>query len=139
MLDPIVEAVERRHYPLLPKVRRRPLAETISYAVRFFFMMIGISIAAGLIAWMTFVPASLVFVLATGFLIAREYFDTVALRRMSEAEAKTLAAGIFPTLWVLGCLIALVLNIPYVSLLAPLVGIAAFTHLVHCQVRTPSG
>ena len=135
LLDPIVDAVEARHYPALPRVRRRGFGEVIGYAIRFLLLMLGVSLGAGIVAWLTPIPATVVFVLATGYLIAREYFETVALRRMTEAEAKRLMRKELPVLWLSGCLTALALNVPFVSLVAPLVGVAAFTHLFHRTAR----
>ena len=134
LLEPIVEAVEARHYPDLPKLRRRPVGEVVGYAVRFLFLILGVSLFAWIVAWITGLPASLLFVLATGYLIAREYYETVALRRMEERDVKRLTRAELPVLWLSGCLIALALNVPVASLIAPLVGVAAFTHLYHRRV-----
>ncbi len=131
LLDPIVAAVEDRHYPNLPRVRHRGLFATFGYAIRFLFLMLGISLVAWIVAWLTPVPASVVFVLASGYLIAREYFETVAVRRISDRNAKRAVHTHLPTVWLVGCLVALALNIPVVNLIAPIVGVAAFTHLFH--------
>ncbi|KMW58693.1 membrane protein [Candidatus Rhodobacter oscarellae] len=133
LLEPIVEAVEARHYPHLPKVRRRGAGEVIGYALRFLGLMLGVSLAAWVIAWLTGLPAALLFVLAGGYLIAREYFETVALRRVPTPEAKAaFRTGILP-LCAVGLLVGLGLNIPVVQLVAPLIGVAAFTHLYHAS------
>ena len=131
LLEPIVEAVEARHYPHLPKVRRRSLAGNIGEALRFLALMIGISFAAWIIAALTPLPAGVVFILAAGYLIAREYFDAVALRRLDRGQAKHAAQVGQPGLWIVGCIVAVSLTIPFVNLITPLVGVAAFTHLFH--------
>jgi len=139
LLEPIVEAVEARHYPGLSKVRRRGMGEVAGYATRFFLLMLSVSIAAWIVAGVTGIPSALIFVLASGYLIAREYFETVALRRMDEPTAKNLTRAHLPALWLAGCLVALALNLPLVNLVAPLVGVAAFTHLFHRVRRNRSG
>ncbi|MCY3994687.1 MAG: EI24 domain-containing protein [Rhodobacter sp.] len=131
LLDPIVAAVEARHYPNLPQVRHRGPLATVGYAIRFLFLMLGISLVAWIVAWLTPVPASVVFVLASGYLISREYFETVAVRRVSDKNAKRAVHAHLPTVWLVGCLVALALNLPVVNLIAPIVGVAAFTHLFH--------
>lgn len=139
LLDPIVEAVEARHYPDLPAMRRRPVVEIAGYALRFLGLMLAVSAAAWILAWITGIPAALSFVLASGYLIAREYFETVALRRLSPPEARRLGRAQLPALWLTGGLVALALNLPLINLIAPLVGVAAFTHLFHRTDHSPSG
>lgn len=136
LLDPIVAAVEARHFPNLPPVRRRGFGATVGYAVRFLFLLLGISLTAWIIAWLTAVPAAAVFVLASGYLIAREYFETVAIRRSPEPEAKRAFHANLPAFWLTGCLLALTLSVPLANFIAPIVGVAAFTHLFHGLPRT---
>lgn len=136
LLDSIVNAVEAKHYPDLPSVRRRSLSDTILYAIRFLFLMLGVSIVAWLCTWITGLSATIVFMVGSGYLIAREYFETVALRRMDEFDAKKAVSDNLPTLWVAGIVVALGLTVPVLNLIAPLVGAAAFTHLFH--TRPPS-
>lgn len=131
LLDRIVEAVEARHFPALTPVRRRNMGEQIGYAVRFFGIMLGILLIAALIAWLTPVPGWIVFTAASAYLVAREYFETVALRRMGEEDAKRLVSRNLGTLWLAALPVAVALNVPFVNLLAPIMGVAAFTHLFH--------
>ncbi len=131
LLDPIVAAVEARHYPDLPPARRRGLLETVGYAIRFLFLMLAIGLVALVVARSTAIPSATVFVLAGGYLIAREYFETVAIRRVADRSARRLAHDRLPAIWLTGCLVALALNVPLVNLIAPIVGVAAFTHLFH--------
>ena len=131
LLDPIVAAVEARHYPDQPPVRRRGFGETAGYAIRFLLLMLGISLLAWIVAWLTAFPAAAVFVLASGYLIGREYFETVAIRRIPDREARRLAHSHLPAVWLTGCLIALAFSMPLVNLISPIAGAAAFTHLFH--------
>jgi len=130
-LEPIVEAVERRHYPMLETVRRRGMGEAIGYAVRFFGLMLAVSAGAALIAWLTPIPGRLVFTLATGYLVAREYTETVALRRLRAPEAKAAVQQNLIGLWAAGIVVAIGLNVPLLNLVVPILGVAAFTHLFH--------
>lgn len=137
LLDQIVGAVELRHYPHLPTVRPRSMWESAGYAVRFLFLMLAISLLAVVVAWLTPIPGPVVFTLATGYLIAREYFETVALRRMRAPEVAALQKAHRLPLWAAGCVVALGLNVPVLNLLAPVLGVAAFTHLFHGQRSGP--
>jgi len=139
LLDSIVDAVEARHHPGLPKVRRRSLFEVIVYAVRFLALMLGVSLLALIVSLFSGIGAPVVFVLANGYLISREYFETVALRRVDAPSAAALTRARLPVLWALGCLLALGLSVPFVNLVVPIVGVAAFTHLFHWLNPGPSG
>ncbi len=130
-LETVVDAVEARHYPALPTVRHRSLAEMVGYAVRFFLMMLAVSLAAFVASLFVGFLAPVVFVAANGYLIGREYYETVALRRVSEAEARRLTRQNLPVLWALGALLALGLNLPWLNLVVPLIGVAAYTHMYH--------
>ncbi len=130
-LETIVDAVEARHYPDAPPVRHRTLGQMIGYSLRFFLMMAGVSLAALVLSAFAGWLAPLVFVAANGYLIAREYFETVALRRIDERAAALATRRHLPTLWALGALLAVGMNIPFVNLVVPLVGVAAFTHLYY--------
>lgn len=139
LLDWIVDAVEARHYPGLPAVRHRSFAQIVGYGIRFLFLMLGVSLAALVVSFFSGVAAPVVFVLANGYLIGREYFETVALRRVSEADAKALTGRMLPLLWLLGSILALGLSVPFLNLVVPILGVAAFTHLYHRPWPAPSG
>ena len=130
LLDSIVEAVETRHYPHLAPVRRRTLSDVTGYSLRFLALMLMVSFGAWVLAWVTGVPAAFIFVFATGYLIAREYCELVALRRLPETDAKILFSRNLIPLWAAGCFVALCLHIPLVTILIPVIGVASFTHLV---------
>lgn len=136
LLEPIVEAVETRHYAHLPKIRRRGIGEAVVYAIRFLGLMLAVSLVASLIAWLTPIPGRLVFTLATAYLLAREYTETVALRRLPATEAKADVARNLVPLWAAGLIVALALNVPVLNLIAPILGVAAFTHLFHGRRRS---
>jgi len=130
-LDRIVSAVERRHYPDQPPVVNRGAFEMALYALRFFGLMMGVNLLALIASLFAGALAPLVFIAANGFLLAREYFETVAMRRVDTPEMAALRAHHMPTLWAAGAVLALGLAVPFVNLLVPVVGAAAFTHLFH--------
>lgn len=130
-LETVVDAVEARHYRDLPTVRPRPFSELVGYALRFLGLMLAVSLTAFVASFFAGVFAPVIFVAANGYLIAREYFETVALRRVTEQEAKRLTGTNLPALWALGAALALALTVPFVNLIVPIVGVAAFTHMYH--------
>ncbi len=133
-LDRIVAAVEARDYPVLPVVRARSLSDSIFYALRFFGLMALISLAALIASFFAGILAPAVFVAANGYLVAREYFETVALRRLPEDETKALEHDNQLTLWLLGSLLALGFTVPFLNLLIPALGVAAYTHVFHALI-----
>jgi uncharacterized protein involved in cysteine biosynthesis len=130
-LDAIVEAVERRNYPLLPPATPVPLATQLRAAAALFAAMVALNLL-GLLVWVALPPlAPFVFVALNGWLIGREYFETVALRRMDAADARALRRRWRWSALGLGALVAAALALPLANLFAPLLGVAAMTHLVH--------
>ena len=130
-LERIVDAVEAEHYPELATVRHQSFGEMLLYGVRFLLMMLGVSLAALIVSLFSGIFAPVVFVAANGYLIGREYYEMVALRRETAEQAKRLTQHNLPILWLTGCGLALLLAIPVVNLLVPIVGVAAYTHLYH--------
>ena len=75
--------------------------------------------------------APFVFYGLNGFLLGREYYRMIALRRLGHAEAKSAYRRNFATIWAAGALMAVPLTVPIVNLLVPILGVATFTHLFH--------
>jgi len=65
------------------------------------------------------------------WLLSREYITMVALRRMTREQARDLRRRHPVRLWLAGAMLAVPLTIPFVNLLMPVIGAAAFTHLFH--------
>jgi uncharacterized protein involved in cysteine biosynthesis len=130
-LDAIVDAVERRNYPLLPPATPVPVAAQLRAAASLFAMMLALNVL-GLAIWALLPPlAPAAFVALNGWLIGREYFETVALRRMDANAARTLRRRWRWSALGVGALVAAALALPLANLFAPLLGVAAMTHLVH--------
>ncbi|WP_118138046.1 EI24 domain-containing protein [Oceanicella sp. SM1341] len=130
-LDDIVEAVEERHYPQLPEVTPQPMLEALLDAARFLGLMIVANLVA-LVFYLVLAPvAPLIFWLVNGYLLGREYFQMIAVRRMPSAEAEALRKRHFGQIWLAGTLMAIPLSIPILNLVIPILGVATFTHLHH--------
>ncbi len=130
-LDEVAQAVEDRHYPTLPQVAPVPLADSVVDSLSF----LGILIVANLLAFILyaiFTPlAPFIFWAMNGFLLGREYFTLVAMRRLGREGARHLRARHGSTIWFAGTLMAIPLSIPLVNLLIPVIGAATFTHIFH--------
>ncbi len=135
LLDGAADVVERRHYPQLPSARAQPLEEVVLQSAKFFVVLILLN---GVALFFLLVPPlfPFVFLAINGYLLGREYFELVAARRLDPADVNALRRRHGPRLFVAGVLIALLLTVPFVNLLAPLIGTAAMVHLFHAL--TPS-
>ncbi|MBB5516811.1 uncharacterized protein involved in cysteine biosynthesis [Rubricella aquisinus] len=130
-LDDIASAVEERHYPSLPAAARLSISDSFVDALRFFGVVVGANLAA-LIVYLIFLPlAPFIFYGLNGYLLGREYFQLVALRRLPPKEVAALRQRNKGVIWGMGVMLALPLSIPFAGVLVPLIGVAAFTHLFH--------
>jgi len=128
LLDRVADAVEEKHYPHLPDVRETPMGEIISTTLRFLALMVGLNLV--ILVFLLFPPVfPFVFYGVNGYLLGREYFELVALRRLEPVEAKALRKRHQGTLFAAGVLTAFVLTVPIVNLLAPIIATAAMVHL----------
>ncbi len=130
-LDEVADAVEERHYPGLPPATPLGLAE----GLRDGLSAMGVLIAANILALITYLflapVAPIIFIALNGFLLGREYFQLVALRRLGRAGAKAARRRHAATIWAAGALMAAPLTLPVVNLFIPILGAATFTHLFH--------
>ncbi|UZD89830.1 EI24 domain-containing protein [Cognatishimia activa] len=130
-LDQVADAVEDKHYPSLPEAPSVPLLEAMKDTVSFLGILIIANIFALLIYFGLPPLAPFVFWGLNGFLLGREYFTLVAMRRVGRTGAKELRRQHFATIWAAGVLMAVPLSIPLVNLLVPILGAATFTHVYH--------
>ena len=130
-LDDVADAVEAKHYPALPPAPRVELFENIRETGGFLLVLVGANLLA-LVAYLLFVPfAPLIFYALNGFLLGREYYRMIALRRLGRAGAKAAFRRNLATIWVAGALMAVPLTVPVLNLLVPILGVATFVHLFH--------
>lgn len=129
-LDPVVDAVEDRHYPGSPPTRRVGLGEAIPAAAR----LLGIVLLLNLLALpLYFIPFFNlpIWLLLNGYLVGREYFELVALRRHPGMELPRLRRSCRTQFWLAGIVIAFLLTVPVLNLVAPVIGAAFMTHRFH--------
>jgi len=131
--DDVVAAVEARHYPgIAGTARDLPMAEQAGASLRSAGRALLANLAAlpvALALLFTAIGPALVFFIVNGWLLGRELQDMVWQRhRRNRAHAPPVRAG---ERFVLGGAIAALLLVPFANLLAPIIGAAAATHLVH--------
>ena len=134
-LEGVAEAVEARHYPALPPPRRTGLAAQVGDALRFFALVVAANLLA-LAIYLAVAPlAPVIFWVVNGFLLGREYFQLVALRRLGRDEAKALRQRHAGQIWLTGTAMAVPLSVPVLNLIVPILGVAVFTHQFHRLVK----
>jgi uncharacterized protein involved in cysteine biosynthesis len=134
-LDNIAAAVEARYYPGLPAVTELSLAQQAVDSAKFFGLVVGANLVA-LVIYLTVPPlAPFVFWLVNGFLLGREYFQLVAMRRLGRDGAAALGRKYFWRIWVLGTAMVVPMSVPVLNLVVPILGVAVFTHQFHRMAR----
>ena len=131
--DEVVRAVEARHYPA-SAASARPLGwrEELRVGLRSLGRSLGYNLLAlpvALLLLVTGVGTVLVFAAANAVLLGRELTEMAALRHRNDAGNAPLPG--FATRTALGAVVVVLLLVPFVNLLAPVLGAAAATHLVH--------
>lgn len=135
--DEVVQAVEARHYPLAAeRARDLRVAEQLSTSLRSAARALLVNLAAlpvALVLLVTGVGAALVFFLVNAVLVGRDLQDMVWLRhRRDKADPAPVGRA---ERFLLGSAVTALLAVPLVNFVAPLLGAAAATHLIHRKVR----
>lgn len=127
-LDRVVSAVERCHYPDLPPARRIGIGEAVGSAVRILLLALVANLAA-LPFYMFPVINLFIYYGLNGYLVGREYFELVALRRLDGATARAMWRWHRGELVLAGVVIVFLLSLPLVNLAAPVVAAAFMLHV----------
>lgn len=136
--DEVVQAVERKHYPEEAKVARElsfgeQLRVALAAAGRALLANL-IALPFALVLLFTGVGTFAVFWLVNAVLLGRELQDMVWLRhRHQPDEAAPVGKG---ERLLLGGAIAAMLAVPLAHFIAPVLGAASATHLVHRKLRS---
>jgi len=129
-LDGVLDRLERQHYPALGPALRVPISAVLRSGLRLLILTIALNLLA-LPIYLAIPAINLVlFYLLNGYLLSREYFDLVALRRLDGVAARTLWRERRGRWLVAGMAIAALLSLPIANLAAPLVAAALMLHLV---------
>lgn len=131
-LEEIVDAVDNRYYPDDLPARHVALTTTIVVSLRFTGITLALNILALPFYFLTFwFPplAMVIFYCLNGYLLSREYYELVALRRLDPTDAGSIRRANKQRLFLAGVVITLLFTIPIVNLFAPVIGVAAMAHI----------
>lgn len=138
-LEEVAARVDDCYYPDLPPARVQPLSEMTWVAVRFALVTVGLNILAlPLYGVLFFVPPLnlILFYGLNGYLLGREYFELVALRRVDAKLANAMRQAGLGRLILAGAIITFLSTIPFVNLLTPVVATAFMVHIFE-DMRRP--
>ncbi|MBA4765870.1 EI24 domain-containing protein [Qipengyuania huizhouensis] len=136
--EEVVRAVEARHYPEAASAARSlAFHEEMRNGVRSTLRALLVNLVAlpfAILLLVTGIGTALLFWAVNAFLLGRELQDMVWLRhRRDTAEIAPLGQG---RRFLLGGAVAALLMVPFLNLLAPVLGAASATHLVHRRRAT---
>ncbi len=133
-LDDAAAAVEKKHYPALPAARAVPWSDSIGSGLRLaaVTLLVNLIVLPFYLALLFAPPLGFVlFYAVNGYLLGREYFELAASRRIDSVAARNLRKRHRILVYVAGVVIAFLFSIPFVNLIAPLLGAAWMVHLFH--------
>lgn len=128
-LEGVAEAVEKRHYPRLAPARSPGVLEQVATALRFFVVLVALNLLALLLVYFLPLINLIVFYGLNGYLLGREYFELVAIRRMPRQEVRRLRRRHSLRLFVAGVIVAILVTVPVVNLLMPVIATAFMVHV----------
>ncbi|MCA8975137.1 MAG: EI24 domain-containing protein [Planctomycetes bacterium] len=126
-LDKIARAVEARHYPHLPAAPGLPFWSGLGASLRFLVLIVVVNLLL-LILLLFPVAYPVGYLVGNGYLVAREYFELVAFRRLSPSAARTMRSRRGGELLLLGVVTAFLFTVPFVNFIAPVIATAAMVH-----------
>ena len=127
-LERVVRTVEARHYPALQEIEERSSVESLLTAIKFLVTLVALNLA--LVFFIFTGPLYMIlYYLVNGYLISREFFELVAIRRIDIGSASALRKQFQTPLLIIGIIFAIIMTIPIVNLLTPIVATATMVHL----------
>ncbi|SNY90497.1 CysZ protein [Cohaesibacter sp. ES.047] len=127
-LDEVSHVVETTHYPHEPHGKDMSIPDTVVQTARFLGVVILVNLVVLLL--IPFLGLGVIlFFIANGYLLGREYFEQAALRYHTRAELKELRSRHGAKIFFCGLLIACFIAVPVLNLLTPLFATAFMVHV----------
>ncbi|MBT5046992.1 MAG: hypothetical protein HOM58_00690 [Rhodospirillaceae bacterium] len=134
MLEPVARAVERKHFPDLEPPRNQSVSEAVMIGLRYGAIAIVLNL---ILLPLYIIPILNIFVFGAlnGYLLGREYFELVALRRLDVPSMKAMWRRHRSRWCIAGVLITVMLSIPLVNWFMPVVAVAFMLHMFEGRRR----
>ena len=127
-LERVAGATEARHYADLPEAPGARLGAALGATAGFLAAMVVLNLV--MLIFLLIPPLfPFVFYGVNGYLLGREFFELVALRRIGLEEVRHLRKAHRGRLFLAGIVIALLFTVPGLNLVAPVIATAAMVHL----------
>ena len=137
-LERVAGATEARHYADLPEAPGARLGAALGATAGFLAAMVVLNLV--MLIFLLIPPLfPFVFYGVNGYLLGREFFELVALRRIGLEEVRHLRKAHRGRLFLAGIVIAFLFTIPGLNLVAPVIATAAMVHLFENFRRIPPG
>jgi uncharacterized protein involved in cysteine biosynthesis len=136
-LDHVAGVIERMHYPDLLPTRHSGIGEAVGSGLRLVALTLLLNLA--MLPFYLFLPGFnlVLYYTLNGYLVGRAYFEPVALRRMEPRQVRAMWHSRKLMLTIAGAMIAFLLSVPFINLVAPLIGGAFMLHLFEALRRSP--
>jgi CysZ protein len=136
LLEDVADAVDNRHYPGLAPANSASAIYTVISSLRLLGKMLALNL---LVLPFLLIPVVFPFVFysVNGYLLGREYFELVALRRIAPDNIDHLRRAHRGQVFLAGVVMAVLLTIPVINLLTPVLTTAAMVHLVEAWRDKP--
>ena len=131
-LEEVVQAVEARHYPGEPEPRPQPLSEVLAITTKFALLVAGLNILFLPIYLLLFLvpPLNIIlYYLLNGYLVSREYYELVALRRLEPRPARQLRQRHRGRILFAGVILVFFMTIPIINFVTPVLAAAFMVHI----------
>ncbi len=137
-LEEIADAVDARHYPDKPEAPGQSILSSTFSTAKLVLIALALNL---LVLPLYLVPGINVFVFygLNGYLLGREYFELVALRRLEPRTARRACRKFRWRIFVGGILITLLLSIPVINWLMPMIATAFMVHEFDAMERRDAG
>ena len=137
-LERVAGATEARHYADLPEAPGARLGAALGATAGFLAAMVVLNLV--MLIFLLIPPLfPFVFYGVNGYLLGREFFELVALRRIGLEEVRHLRKAHRGRLFLAGVVIAFLFTVPGLNLVAPVIATAAMVHLFENFRRIPPG
>ncbi|MEM8799744.1 MAG: EI24 domain-containing protein [Pseudomonadota bacterium] len=133
-LDPVVAAVETKHYPHRKAERGLPLWLELVSSLQLGGLVLFwnlIALPFYILLLVTAIGPLFLYLAINGYLLGREYAEMVARRHLRANGVKSFRRIHRGEIFLVGAATTAIFMVPLVNLLAPIVGVAMATHLFH--------
>jgi CysZ protein len=133
--DQVVAAVESRHFPEAARVAQGPgMAQSLRLALMSVVRLIGFNLAllpVYLVLAITGILPFILFFVVNALLLGRDLGEMAAVRHVRGADLKAWLRRSRAPRTLLGLSVSALFLVPFLNLLAPVIGAALATHLFH--------